>query len=95
MVAGTDCRRPGNFVKNFLFSKNDIGAIGISYQMHGLVCLDKNNQPLRPAIIWCDSRAVAYGSEAFDQLGQDFCLRAFFKFPRKFHCFQIKMGKGK
>lgn len=41
--------------------KEDIAAIGISYQMHGLVCVDKNQQVLRPAIIWCDSRAVPYG----------------------------------
>ena len=52
--------------QKFPFDKNEIGAIGISYQMHGLVCIDKNNQPLRPAIIWCDSRAVDYGAEAFD-----------------------------
>lgn len=42
----------------------DIAAIGISYQMHGLVCLDKDWQPLRDAIIWCDSRGVPYGQEA-------------------------------
>lgn len=43
---------------------DDIAAIGISYQMHGLVCLDKDLQPLRDAIIWCDSRGVPYGSHA-------------------------------
>lgn len=43
----------------------DILAIGISYQMHGLVCVDKNQQVLRPSIIWCDSRAVPYGEKAF------------------------------
>lgn len=41
-----------------------IEAIGISYQMHGLVCLDKDLQPLRDAIIWCDSRGVPYGEHA-------------------------------
>ena len=41
----------------------DIAAIGISYQMHGLVCVDKDLKPLRPAIIWCDSRAVPYGEQ--------------------------------
>ena len=46
----------------------DIMAIGISYQMHGLVCIDNNLQPLRPAIIWCDSRAVPYGERAFAAL---------------------------
>ena len=42
----------------------DIKAIGISYQMHGLVCVDKDLHVLRPAIIWCDSRAIPYGQQA-------------------------------
>ena len=42
----------------------EIKAVGISYQMHGLVCVDKNLKALRPAIIWCDSRAVPYGEKA-------------------------------
>ena len=52
----------------------DIKAIGISYQMHGLVCVDKDMNVLRPSIIWCDSRAVPYGNSAFEALGKDFCL---------------------
>ena len=47
-----------------------IAAIGISYQMHGLVCVDKGQNVLRPAIIWCDSRAVPYGQKAFEALGE-------------------------
>ncbi len=47
----------------------DICAIGISYQMHGLVCVDRQMEPLRDAIIWCDSRAVPYGERAFQALG--------------------------
>ena len=47
----------------------EIKAIGISYQMHGLVCVDKNLKALRPSIIWCDSRAVPYGEKAFKDLG--------------------------
>ena len=43
----------------------DIKAIGIAYQMHGLVCVDSNHNVLRPAIIWCDSRAVSYGEKCF------------------------------
>ena len=49
----------------------DIKAIGISYQMHGLVCVDKNLKPLRSSIIWCDSRAVPYGEKAFKELGAE------------------------
>src|SRR5688572_21272399 len=52
----------------------DIAAIGISYQMHGLVCVDKDQNVLRPSIIWCDSRAVEIGNEAFRQLGEKYCL---------------------
>lgn len=52
----------------------DIKAIGISYQMHGLVCVDKNQNVLRPSIIWCDSRAVPYGEKAFENIGSKECL---------------------
>ena len=62
----------------------DIKAIGISYQMHGLVCVDKNQQVLRPSIIWCDSRAVPYGEKAFHDLGENFCLRNLLNSPGNF-----------
>jgi xylulokinase len=64
--------------------KNDIGAIGISYQMHGLVTIDKYNNVLRPAIIWCDSRAVKYGEKAFKSMGKDFCLSHLLNSPGNF-----------
>ncbi|HEY4936204.1 MAG TPA: FGGY family carbohydrate kinase, partial [Puia sp.] len=79
--------------KKFPFYKNEIGAIGISYQMHGLVCIDKNGQPLRPAIIWCDSRAVNYGSLAFDQVGHGFCLEHFLNSPGNFTASKLKWVK--
>ncbi len=79
--------------QKFPFDKNDIGAIGISYQMHGLVCIDKNNQPLRPAIIWCDSRAVSYGTAAFDSLGHQFCLEHFLNSPGNFTASKLKWVK--
>lgn len=63
---------------------NDIAAIGISYQMHGLVCVDKNQQVLRPAIIWCDSRAVPYGQKAFGTLGEATCLSHLLNSPGNF-----------
>ncbi len=62
----------------------DIKAIGISYQMHGLVCVDKNQQVLRPAIIWCDSRAVPYGQKAFETLGEEQCLSHLLNSPGNF-----------
>ena len=62
----------------------DVSAIGISYQMHGLVCVDKNQQVLRPAIIWCDSRAVPYGQKAFETLGEAQCLSHLLNSPGNF-----------
>ncbi|MBR5036835.1 MAG: carbohydrate kinase [Prevotella sp.] len=61
-----------------------IRAIGISYQMHGLVCIDKELKPLRDAIIWCDSRAVPYGERAFNDLGSDLCLGHLLNSPGNF-----------
>ena len=62
----------------------EIAAIGISYQMHGLVCVDKDQKALRPAIIWCDSRAVPYGERAFRDLGADQCLSHLLNSPGNF-----------
>ena len=64
--------------------KNNIGAIGISYQMHGLVTVDKDLKVLRRSIIWCDSRAVKYGEKAFNSLGRDFCLSHLLNSPGNF-----------
>jgi xylulokinase len=64
--------------------KTSIGAIGISYQMHGLVVVDKNNKVLRNSIIWCDSRAVEYGEKAFKSLGEDYCLSHLLNSPGNF-----------
>lgn len=61
-----------------------IKAIGISYQMHGLVLVDKHNKLLRDAIIWCDSRAVAFGQKAQDEIGKDFCLTRTLNSPGNF-----------
>lgn len=63
---------------------SDIKAIGISYQMHGLVCVDKDMKPLRNAIIWCDSRAVPYGDKAFDGIGREKCLSHLLNSPGNF-----------
>ncbi len=62
----------------------DIRGIGISYQMHGLVCVDRNGQPLRDSIIWCDSRAVPYGERAWQRLGADYCLSHLLNSPGNF-----------
>ena len=64
--------------------KKRIGSIGISYQMHGLVTLDKDNKVLRPSIIWCDSRAVKYGEMAFSNLGKEYALAHLLNSPGNF-----------
>lgn len=64
--------------------RDNIGAIGVSYQMHGLVCVDRDHNVLRPAIIWCDSRAVPYGQQAQDALGTRFCLEHMLNSPGNF-----------
>ena len=65
-------------------SADEIGAIGISYQMHGLVCVDKDRNVLRPSIIWCDSRGVPYGNAAFEAIGGDRCLEHLLNSPGNF-----------
>ncbi|MBX9784328.1 MAG: carbohydrate kinase [Chitinophagaceae bacterium] len=62
----------------------DIAAIGIAYQMHGLVCVDKHQQLLRNAIIWCDSRAVEIGNNAFHEIGEEKCLSQLLNSPGNF-----------
>lgn len=62
----------------------EVKAIGISYQMHGLVCLDAEGNSLRDSIIWCDSRAVRYGERAAEKLGHDWCLEHLLNLPGNF-----------
>jgi xylulokinase len=62
----------------------DIKAIGISYQMHGLVCVDKDLKALRPSIIWCDGQAVPYGNTAFNTIGHSKCLSHLLNSPGNF-----------
>ena len=63
---------------------NEISAIGISYQMHGLVLVDKDLKAIRDSIIWCDSRAVPYGEKAFDTIGDEKCLYSLLNSPGNF-----------
>ena len=72
------------------FDPAQLAGIGITYQMHGLVLLDKAGQVLRPAIIWCDSRAVELGNQAFAELGEEFCLENFLNSPGNFTASKLK-----
>ncbi|HCL05473.1 MAG TPA: carbohydrate kinase [Chitinophagaceae bacterium] len=72
------CNAAGNY------DPQDISAIGIAYQMHGLVLVDKDGHVLRNAIIWCDSRAVETGNKAFEEMGREYCLRQLLNSPGNF-----------
>jgi xylulokinase len=61
--------------------------------MHGLVCIDKQYKPLRPSIIWCDSRAVDTGNQAFQSLGETYCLQQFLNSPGNFTASKLKWVK--
>lgn len=70
-----------------------IQGIGISYQMHGLVIVDKTRNPLRNAIIWCDSRAVEIGNTAFAEIGQEKCMEHLLNSPGNFTASKLKWVK--
>jgi xylulokinase len=72
---------------------DQIETIGISYQMHGLVAVDKEQKPLRPSIIWCDSRAVKIGEKAMRDLGEKYCLEHFLNSPGNFTASKLKWVK--
>ena len=81
-----------------LISKNRIDVrairgIGIGYQMHGLVLIDKGHRVLRPSIIWCDSRAVTIGKKAFKEIGEDRCLARFLNSPGNFTASRLRWVK--
>ena len=70
-----------------------ITSIGISYQMHGLVIIDKDGEILRNSIIWCDSRAVNIGLEAFSQIGEEKCMSRLLNSPGNFTASKLKWVK--
>lgn len=73
----------------------DIGAIGIAYQMHGLVAVDKDQRALRDSIIWCDSRAVPYGEKAFERIGESRTLQHLLNSPGNFTAAKLAWVKDK
>jgi xylulokinase len=72
------------------FDPGDVKAVGISYQMHGLVAVDKDQQVLRPSIIWCDSRAVEIGEKAARDIGAEKCLKSLLNLPGNFTASKLK-----
>jgi len=87
------CNAIKNLKKQYNISRTQIKGIGISYQMHGLVLVDKNGQPLRKSIIWCDSRAVEIGNKAFTKIGEEKCAAQLLNSPANFTASKLKWVK--
>lgn len=77
-----------------LYNPKDIAAIGIAYQMHGLVLVDKQQHVLRNSIIWCDSRAVSIGEKAFHEIGEENCLSHLLNSPGNFTASKLAWVKN-
>jgi len=80
----------GQIIRASKVDPDDIAAVGISYQMHGLVVVGKDKQVLRPAIIWCDSRAVEIGNKASEAIGPSICLERLLNSPGNFTASKLK-----
>ncbi len=78
------CIATRQLLNDCLVAPAEIKGIGISYQMHGLVVVGDDMKPLRPSIIWCDSRAVPFGNRAFDEIGHEKCLSHLLNSPGNF-----------
>lgn len=76
------------------YDPKDIAAIGIAYQMHGLVLVDKQGRVLRDSIIWCDSRAVTIGNNAFQAIGEEKCLSHLLNSPGNFTASKLAWVKA-
>ncbi len=87
------CAAISNLKSKFNISRTEIKGIGISYQMHGLVLVDKEGRPLRKSIIWCDSRAVDIGNKAFSELGENKCNVHLLNSPANFTASKLKWVK--
>ncbi|MFG6686673.1 xylulokinase [Mariniflexile sp. HNIBRBA6329] len=87
------CKAIAKLKKQHNISRTQIKGIGISYQMHGLVIVDKDGNPLRKSIIWCDSRAVETGNKAFQEIGEDKCASNLLNSPANFTASKLKWVK--
>ncbi|MBJ7880520.1 xylulokinase [Gelidibacter salicanalis] len=88
------CHAISKLKKQYNISRTQIKGIGISYQMHGLVLVDKAGNPLRKSIIWCDSRAVDIGHKAFAEIGEDICASHLLNSPANFTASKLKWVKN-
>lgn len=84
------CKATKVLLRQTAVSADQITGIGISYQMHGLVIIDQEGKPLRPAIIWCDSRAVDIGEQAFATIGEEKCTAHALNSPANFTASKLR-----
>ena len=87
------CNGTKRVLKESKVKNKEIISIGISYQMHGLVIIDKNGKSLRNSIIWCDSRAIDIGNNAFNDLGAVKCSENLLNSPGNFTASKLKWVK--
>lgn len=87
------CEASKRVIKKAGIDKDQILGIGLSYQMHGLVLVDKDHRVLRPSIIWCDGRAVSEGNASFTRIGKDKCLSRLLNSPGNFTAAKLKWVK--
>ncbi|TDL99432.1 MAG: carbohydrate kinase [Flavobacteriaceae bacterium] len=87
------CTASQKLLKTYNISNEKVSGIGISYQMHGLVVVDKEGKTLRPSIIWCDSRAVEIGNQGAKELGKDYCDHHLLNTPGNFTASKLKWVK--
>jgi len=87
------CKATKALLSQYSIQNKDIKGIGISYQMHGLVLIDRKGTVLRNAIIWCDSRAVKIGEQAYIDLGAENCASHLLNSPANFTASKLKWVK--
>jgi xylulokinase len=87
------CKATETVLNQTKIAADDIKGIGIAYQMHGLVLVDKKLEVIRPSIIWCDSRAVEIGDKAFNDIGEEECLQCYLNSPGNFTASKLKWVK--
>jgi len=87
------CTATKRAIREANIEASKITGVGISYQMHGLVIVDKDGNALRNSIIWCDSRAVEIGNEAFAEIGEEKCMQHLLNSPGNFTASKLKWVK--